>query len=427
MNVSEKIGGITTQSELRPWQHGIVFLLACAFVILRRPDLVCHAQFYAEDGHVWYADAYNLGWWPALTRTWSGYFLTLPRLGASLALLVPLHRVPLLLNLVAIFFQVLPANLLLSSRSSNWGSLRFRALLAAVYLALPNCDEVTRSITDANWPLALSAFILLVACVPQKLSWRLFDILIVLLCGLTGPFCIFLLPIAIYLAWKYRDSWRRIPAGILAGCCLVQSWALVFLAPASRAHRALGASPELFARILGSQVYLGALLGSNRLSEMTGRGLSIFLVCVAIGGSAIAITWSLKSPMAIRLFVIFAAAVFAAGLINPFEWDRPTVPIWTVYSGLPGLRYWFFPTLAFAWVLLSGVRTRVAPIKVLSAALLCLMCFGILRDWRHPALSETHLDESVKRFDAAQIGTTVTIQEYPPGWNMQLVKHSSRR
>jgi hypothetical protein len=117
---------------LRVWQHGVVFLLACAVIISRRPDAVFHVQFYAEDGHVWYADAYNLGWWPALFRTWTGYFLTLPRIAASLALLVPLYRVPLFLNLVAIFVQALPVNLLLTVRSSVWGSLRFRSLLAGM-------------------------------------------------------------------------------------------------------------------------------------------------------------------------------------------------------------------------------------------------------------------------------------------------------
>ena len=38
-----------------------VFLFACAVVIARRPDAVFHAQFFAEDGRIWFADAYNLG------------------------------------------------------------------------------------------------------------------------------------------------------------------------------------------------------------------------------------------------------------------------------------------------------------------------------------------------------------------------------
>jgi len=214
---------------LRVWQHGVVFLLACAVIISRRPDAVFHVQFYAEDGHVWYADAYNLGWWPALFRTWTGYFLTLPRIAASLALLVPLYRVPLFLNLVAIFVQALPVNLLLTVRSSVWGSLRFRSLLAGMYVILPNCSEISYGITDANFLLALSAFILLMAYAPQSIKWRLFDIFILLLCGLSGPFCIFLLPLSVFLVWKYRDRWRYVPVGIFAFSCLVQLLSLLVL------------------------------------------------------------------------------------------------------------------------------------------------------------------------------------------------------
>src|ERR1039457_6186574 len=98
------------QPGIRPWQHGAISLFACAILAARRPDAIFHSQFYAEDGHVWFADAYNLGWWPALFRTWTGYFLTLPRLAAALALLVPLLRAPLLLNIVAICIQALPAS-----------------------------------------------------------------------------------------------------------------------------------------------------------------------------------------------------------------------------------------------------------------------------------------------------------------------------
>ena len=192
--------------RLRAWQHAVIFLVAFAVIVSRRPDAVFHPQFYSEDGYVWFADAYNLGWWPALFRTWAGYFQTLPRLVASLALLVPFSRVPLLLNIAAIFFQILPANLLLSSRSSVWGSLRFRIILASMYLVLPNCDEVYRGITNAQWSLVLCVFMLLVARAPRSTGERFFDVLILLLSGLTGPFCIFLSPIAIFLAWKHRES-----------------------------------------------------------------------------------------------------------------------------------------------------------------------------------------------------------------------------
>jgi len=417
------------QTELRIWQHCAVFLVACAVIVARRPDAIFHAQFYAEDGHVWFADAYNLGWWPALFRTWAGYFHALPRLTASLAQLVPLCLVPLFFNLIAIFFQALPVNLLLTSRSSVWGSLRFRTSLAGMYLMLPNCAEVSCGISNSNWLLALSALILLLAAAPQSETGRLFDIGFMLLCGLTGPYCFFLLPIAIFLAWRQRDSRSWLPAGILAVSCVIQAWPLLFVDRAARSHQAqtLGASPLMFARILGSQIYLGTLLGGNALSAQRGLWLSILLACVAIGGTVLVAICCLKSSMVMKLFLAFSALLLAGSLAVPVEWGHPAASVWALIAGLPGLRYWFFPTLAFAWSLLWGVQSRIGPIKAVSTALLCLMCFGILRDWRHPAFQETHFAESVRRFEAAPAGAVVIIPEHPEGWNLMLVKHPSRR
>lgn len=102
------------RTAISAWQQVVIFLLACAVVISRRPDVILHAQFYAEDAHVWFADAYNLGWWRALFNAQDGYFQTVPRLGAALALLAPMARAPLVMNAIAIAVQVLPVNLLFS-------------------------------------------------------------------------------------------------------------------------------------------------------------------------------------------------------------------------------------------------------------------------------------------------------------------------
>ena len=423
MKESQTTKEIAEPFEFRPWHQGAVFLVAFAVTVSRRPDAIFHAQFYAEDGHFWFAEAYNLGWWSALFHTFGGYFQPLPRLVASFALLLPLSTVPLLFNLVAISFHVLPVNLLLSARSSPWGSLRFRALLAGMYLVLPNCREINLGLTNMQWPLALSAFILLVGLTPRSAAERVFDSLIILFCGLAGTFCILLLPVAFFIAWRYRDSWWRVPVAIFSICTIAQLWAMLFLAPNARAHRELGANPEMLGRLLGSQVYLGALLGYNGLSSVQGLRFSIFLACVAIGLTIFVAICDLRAPMAMKLFVVFSAAVFAAGLFNPFEWDRPTVPVWVVYAAVPGLRYWFFPTLAFAWALLYGYRSRIVPVKITSLALLCVMCVGVIRDWRHRPLEETNFSEPLKRFEAAPAGAVVTIEEQPEGWNMRLVKH----
>src|SRR5271170_3385884 len=153
--------------KIRPWQYVVIFICACGIVIARRPDAIFNAQFFAEDGVNWFADAYNRGWWTALFIPNVGYYQTFARLAASFALLVPFSTAPLVLNSIAIAVQAIPVNLMLCTRSSEWGNLQTRAVLAALYLALPASVEIHAGITNSQWILALIALLLLVARVPR--------------------------------------------------------------------------------------------------------------------------------------------------------------------------------------------------------------------------------------------------------------------
>jgi hypothetical protein len=415
------------KSCLRPWQHAAIFLLSCAILVSRRPDAIFHAQFWAEDGHVWFADVYNFGWWAGLLRTYEGYHHVFPRIGAALALLVPLSLAPLVLNLIAIGIQALPANLLLSCRSSQWGSLRFRALLAGMYLALPNTMEMLNNISQSQWPLTLCAFLLLVAIAPKTVGGRIFDISILLLSGLTGPQCFFLLPIALFLALKHRERWRWFAAGVFAALCPIQAWSLLNGGFSSRPHFALGASPALLARILGGNVYLATLLGGNGLAFGPGPRLFIFLVFMAIFGTIFVAVTYFRSALEMKLFILLTSTLLVVSFISPTAYPPAGVSMWELLTEAAGIRYWYFPTIVFAWSILWSARSRTALLRIVSATLLLIMCFGIVRDWRYPAWEDMHFAEYAERFEAAPAGTAVTIPENPAGWTVRLVKHPPGR
>jgi hypothetical protein len=412
--------------ELRAWHHGVIFLLACAVIISRRPDAVFHAQFFAEDGHVWYAEAYNLGWWNALLRSQDGYFQTFPRLGAALALLVPLSQAPLALNLIAICVQALPVNVLLSFRSSAWGSLRFRSVLACIYLGLPNCFELHETITGAQWRLAFCAFLLLVAFRPQSRAGRVFDLSIFSLCGLTGPFCILLSPIALFVAWQRRERWRWVTAGILCATSLLEASNLLRGGIAGRPHVALGASLATLIRMIAGQLYLGTFIGSNALAARPGIGAFIVFACIAAGGTLLMAICFFRSGWNLRLLIIFSGMVVVASLVSP------TLGQINGYTGFEALvrgaaaRYWFFPDLAFAWSILFCFRNGNQVLKAVSVGLLCIMCFGFAARWEYPAFRDEHFAEYVKTFASAPAGTAVVIPENPEGWNARLIRHDSK-
>jgi hypothetical protein len=194
---------------------------------------------------------------------------------------------------------------------------------------------------------------------------------------------------------------------------------------AARSHLPpLGASPALFERILGGQVFLATLLGANGLATHSGSRSFILLVCVTIAGTALLAICFATSAAEMRLFILLSCVLLAASLISPVAYPPPGITRWEQLAGGPGIRYWFFPTLAFAWSILWCLRSRTALLKIAAGYLLLMMCFGIVHDWRRPPLQDLHFAEYARRFEAAPAGTVVTIPINPPGWNMRLVKHN---
>jgi hypothetical protein len=414
-------------NPLRLWQQAAVFLFACAVLIARRPDAIFNPQFCAEDGFVWFSQAYSYGWWHALLLPWTGIFMTVPRLACSLALLAPLAAAPLVTNSIAIAIQALPVNLLVSSRSSGWGSLRFRALLAVAYLALPDCSELSYGISWAQWPLALCAILVIVSAVPRNWMERAADCMLFVFAGLSGPSCILLLPIAGFMAWKRKERWRWVPCALFAACGMVQAFAILVRDPTGRPTQfPLGASLEMFTRIFGGNVILGALLGRTRLAVMPGPGALLFLAFAAAAGLAIMAVVFRKAELELKLFMVFTAMLLFVSLVRPTAYPTPGNTVWALLAQASDIRYWVMPSLAFAWCLLWCARSGNAFLKIVSLVLLCVMTFSAAINWKHPALTDLHFAEFARAFEAAPPGTVMIIPENPTGWQIRLVKHGGQ-
>jgi hypothetical protein len=421
--VNEVTREVDRESPPRWWLHIAIFVLACLVVIARRPGSVLNPQFYAEDGRVFFQDAYNTGWWASLLRPYGGYFHAVPRLGAALALLVPLSLAPFLLNLIAIAGQALPVNLLLARRSAQWGSLRYRYVLAATYLVLPNLSELGTNITNVQCFLALAGFLLVVSTGPRSVLARVFEVLFLLLFGLSGPYCIFVLPIAIFQTWKHRDRWSFVQASVLAATAAVEAWALLILDHTGRPHYAIGTSFVWLIRILGGQVYLGVLLGTNILASMRGNGMFAFLAAVAVFSTALVAACAISATPPMKLFLFFSCIILGASLVSPMLPARPGFSLWELMAEAWGSHYWFFPNLAFAWTLLWCFTARPAILKVASGFLLFLMTIAIVRDFRQPPLRDLRFQDYARQFEAAPPGEEVHIPINPANWSMWLIKH----
>jgi hypothetical protein len=398
----------------------LVFFIAAALVVSHRPDALFNPQFFAEDGTIWYPEAYMSGWFAALFHSRNGYFQTLPRLASAIALIVPLRFAPMILNVIGITIQVLPVNLLVSTRCRNWAPLFARALMAILYLGLPNTRELDAAPEEGQWHLALLACIIVLGCPPLKTRWRVFDIAVILLSGFSGPFSVVLLPITLIFWWRRREPWRLIVAGTVAVPAIVQLSALLASAEATRSHATLGATPQLAVQLLAGQVYLGAMLGQS--SVQVDRSLPV-LALIAVLGTAVVLYCFIKARLEWKLLIAFCMLVFAASLKNPMV--SMTVPQWQVLRDSSGIRYWFFPMIAFVWALAwCATLSNNGLFRLAGVGGLIMTCAGMAADWKHPAYSDHHFAESAAKFAAAAPGMMVNIPILPNGWTMRLVKKS---
>jgi hypothetical protein len=398
-----------------------VFLVSFAIVVSRRPDAILNPQFWAEDGVLWYANAYQNGVHAIFTPV-AGYLNLLPRLVALISLAIPMSYAPLLFNAAGIVVQVLPVNLFLSSRFSFAGKLWQRAIASFIYLALPNTSELNANLTNAQWHLALLGCMILIVRPADSKGWLIFDWLVVGLLVLTGPFCILLLPIAAFMFWRTKRNSKLLYALAFTLGSVIQSIELLI---AHRGASFLGANWIQFTRIVGHQVFLAPIFGRTGLwrPDPQPHWYLVFLLGWVVLGFLFFVYALWHGPIELKLFVVFGILILAASLKSPLG-NLPNAPQWQ-FLHLPGAagRYWFFPEVAFLGAILWMVWSTKQPrlLRALAASLLVCMSIGIYNDWCYPRFVNLHFDVYARQFEALPPGTPFTIP-VNPSWSMRLTK-----
>lgn len=401
-------------AQFRP-SATLAFIVACLILFARRPDAVLHARFFAEDGVTFYGMAYNYGWWRVLFTPHGSYIHLFPRLVASLALLFPLGIAPLVQNLFAIIAEAIPVVLLLSPVTANWGSLRFRGALSILYLTVPNCGEILCSITESQWILALCALLILLGAAPQSRFGRIATAVFIAVCALTGPFSIFLCPIAAWMFWRQRTRWRGTLFFLILTGALTQ-FVCYLMHAGDRPHGPRAFQLETLLHLIGSQIFAGALIGGSALATHTTA------IYVAIAGGILLILVLAKSSREMRFLAVFAAVVLISSLANPVIHIVPGKTELEVMASAPDMHYWFFPCLAVTWLLAESIRSTSKVLPRIGIALIPLLAFGIVTDFRQPALEVPQFPAEARAFEIAAPGTKVSISSAPEGWRAVLIK-----
>jgi hypothetical protein len=403
-----------------------IAVLAFGFALLlfsRDPGHLLNAAFWAEDGWLWYPDAYNDGLRSVLSPV-VGYLQTLSRIGGLIAQIVPLAWAPTLFAAIAFVFQLLPAVFLVSDRMATaWPDPWSRLLFALVYIALPNAFEVYVNLTNAQWFLAILAFLILVSRPPRHWTAKSLDLAALLLSGLSGVFGVFLLPIAMWQTIATRARFNLWRCCVVAAAVLIQGCCLLYTIQ-ERSAAPLGAGVVALSRIVTLQIMFGALFGQHSMGWLVASSfwqsdavaMTVAAAGLAMGGIAFA-----RGSALLRKGCLFAGLLFAAALLSPQV--SATDPQWPVMS-LQGMgdRYYVIPMLAWIGVLFTLAADSNPLLRPLGMVLLLVLLWEIPGDWRYPYMPDTKFAAHAQVFDAAPAGTTMRLAIHPPGTEMTLVK-----
>jgi hypothetical protein len=405
-----------------------MFAFGVALVILRRPDAVTYPQFWAEDGGNWFADAYNTGA-ASVLHSYEGYLVTLPRLVALPSASLGLQQAALVFSLVAIAIQVAPAAFLMSRRFDHIAPrLWVRAAVAVAYLLLPSL-ELDAILTNSLWHLAILAVMVVVAGPPLGVLSRAFDVVVLVLTGLTGPFAALLAPAAVVrvLVTRAARRWYIGLTGVVAVTLCLQAWAVLHSHRASAA--ALGASVKNLVFLVADRVVLAGSFAEEAHTHVytNGQAHGAVLAGLLTLLAAVVVAFVLVTGgWAIRVFVLFCFGITALSLLFPLASGGSTDP-WTVLATTgSGDRYFF--SAEVAWIVcVAWALSRVRMPEVRRGACLvvaALFVSGLIEYPQYGAFADEHPAAYDAQLRAAAPGTVVVVPLNPPGslWSMELTR-----
>jgi len=372
--------------------HFLLFLLLFA----RRPEVLTKAQFWAEDGAVFFADQLKSGFLHALSSTYAGYYHAVPRLIADAAGVLPARYVPLAYNLTALVLASICCGLF------AWPMCRH--LIPSDLLRTATCfvaaagvyggNEVIGNLANLQWFLLIAAVVL--TCYQQtsqaKPAWlHILLAFTALLIALSAPLVLILIPWLLWQAVRKRGLSRLPPLCMLAGSLFEIYTFLRSSEPHGSLHTFRLSS--FFVAVVATAIsrpVLITLLGHQYLATGALLGLaSKFIAALVI--VSVALTRLHSSIDRSGRQVLNVATYLCLSLIAVVMLGRNLAAAFTDPEGfrhLEGERYFFVPGLLFVFISAFGISRLLSTQRdeVKATILVLLFSYGIVQNFRLPPL-----------------------------------------
>ena len=326
-------------------------------MFIRKTDSLINPQFWAEDG-LFFIQQYNNGI-SAMFIPHAGYLHLVPR---TIALLVDFFSVPY--AWVPAVYNYLSLAVALSIVGSVF-SPRFRVnnkpLIALSIVLVPHySNEVFLTITNLQWMLALMMVVVLAKEQPSNkygntVMQYVYDLFVIIICGLSGPFIMFLAP---FFAWKWgknRTSYNALVFIIVSLIAFVQ---FKFVISEAIYSQEFNMNLETYSSFLGKK-YFGVLFLGNQIAyKINGYILcSLYLTLLVL----LLYLASQRQDDAVFIFI----GVSLVLLLSVSYKFRSNLEILITPSD--GVRYFYIPSVMLVWSLISLLEKSRKWIAILLA------------------------------------------------------------
>lgn len=227
-----------------------LILLGGLFIIyLRYPLFLLEPRFWAEEGKVYFAYAYNHPWYDALFAPHEGYYALFPNIAAIFASLVNLKDAPLVTTFLAFTAQMIPLSIILYGKSSLWDTLPRKIVIVLIIIFTSLSAEIWLNTANSQFFFSLITFLILMEDNAGGFKKWCYRILLGF-SGLTGVVSCFLIPVFLIKAWKGKNREHYIQTGILLSAAAMQVIAVLSAFDADKPDRFMTTSLPVILSII---------------------------------------------------------------------------------------------------------------------------------------------------------------------------------
>jgi hypothetical protein len=410
----------------------LIFLL----LWLRRPDSLLNAQFWAEDGGLFFREQFMGGFGSTFAQPYSGYLHTVPRLIALLTSPLPVRWIPWGFNVSALSIAAV------SCSAFFWPCFRriivsdaLRAVCCiAMAAAIPVGGEMIAAVCNLQWYLSVLSLLLIVTG-GRDVTKKAMEICLSIaqaLIALSAAATLLFFP---FLLWqlKSRPGWLKTrPAVHLAALCLQVLVILRFQAPGTKplVHfntLFLATITGFISRcVLAPAIGAKYLLRDSEVALFTKLALTL-IVCVALVTLLIVRLWKSR-----RVYLIPAALYVGVGSVLMVMSGRRFAESFLNVYGIEhtqGERYFFIGScmaIFSAALTIDTLGSRMRP--GLAAGLLAsLFTLGTLGNFAVKPFDDFHWNVSAARIEQWKAARdrhehlgTILAPINPAPWNVVL-------